>query len=152
MYVYAGYQSWIGHNKHNVKHLVLYPDVLESYACMQSLPQPVPQFDELWLQTRCYRQRQVPSYYFYGGCRLAGDNANMAWLVSDNATFYVSDVQNATAALFVQCRVNGSSAQSDLTLAQWQALSGHDVHSHFEQTPLLNTILEEIRQMVYSSN
>ena len=146
VFVYAGYQSWLGHNKHYHDELVLYPDMVtveRNRRCLESTVHPGTSFDEVYTHNSCVNRRVINTYGI-NGCNVESVARDGGWVFANNTFYYPEGMEP-----YFPCAVKG--VMENLTLGEWQQLTGLDGCSVAEVAPDVTTVVEWARQQLMNN-
>jgi len=146
LFVYCGYQTYLGHNKHYHDELTIYPDVVNARPCFETNINPGGlSFDEVYQHNTCVNRKALLTY----GIR----SCDVATIVRDgglhmsNITFYYPEGIQP----FFPCQVNGTMV--NLSLDEWQKATGLDLDDKVEVSPDIQTVIVWARQqLMYNNN
>ena len=141
LFVYCGYQTYLGHNKEYHDELTIYPDYVDSRPCFETNQSPgALQFNEHYTHNSCVQRRELLTYGIRS-CRIESVVADVG-LSIDHSTFYYPD----GAQPYFPCTQNGQ--MRNFTLDEWSATTGLDVHSVVAVSPPISTLIHWARQLL----
>ena len=140
----AGYQTYLGHNKHYHDELTIYPDFVDGRPCFETNQSPgALQFDEVYTYNSCVQRRPILTYGIRG-CRIESVVDDVGLFIDNSTFYYPKGVQP-----FIPCTQDGTS--KDFSLEEWAALTGLDVNSRVAVSPPIETVIHWARQQLINN-
>ena len=147
VFIYAGYQTWLGHNKRYHDELIIYPDMVtveRNRRCLESTVRPGTSFDESFTHNRCVNRRQINTYGI-NGCNVESVRMDGGWMFSNNSFYYPQGLEP-----YFPCAVKG--VMRNLTLQEWQSMTGLDEGSVAAVSPDIATVVDWARQQLLNDS